>query len=80
MKTNANNLISFILNYEIEGNAHSDRPLLDACHEILMDDNRPHSQHAVALRKLDEAMGLDPTPTDRAAVLNYRKNVVGTEE
>ena len=39
---NIDPLIAEILDTEIIGNASSDRPLLDACHAVLMDESRSH--------------------------------------
>lgn len=77
---NIDPLIAEILDTEIIGNASSDRPLLDACHAVLMDESRSHSQHVLALRTIDRAMGVKSSKYDEAAVLDYRVNTVSEGE
>lgn len=60
-----------IMQAEIVGNAHHDRPLMDKIHEYVLDDTRPMDRRIKVLQKLDKVMGLDHGPITAADVEAY---------
>lgn len=49
---------------KIVGNAGGDAELLDLAHQIAVDETLPTAIRYEALRKMDEAMGLDNEPVE----------------
>jgi hypothetical protein len=44
---------------QIFGNAHSDMPIFNACHEFIMDEANEMEERIRAIRKIDDTMGLN---------------------
>lgn len=64
-------LLRELLDMPIIGNAHDDRPLFDLADRIVMRRTSPMSHKIAALRKIDQAMGVEPKPICEGDVEEY---------
>jgi hypothetical protein len=55
-------LVKKALAMRIVGNAHSDRPLMDMLHDIIMSDDLPDEDRIAAVKKLDQVVGAEEQP------------------
>lgn len=63
--------IEQILNADVMGNAYHDQSLMDSIHAYVMSDSTTRLNKKLALRKLDEVMGLDKPEDEDAALDEY---------
>ena len=56
---------------EIVGNAHSDRNLMDECHDIIMNESLSMTDRIAGCRRLDEIMGVDVETVNEEDVQSY---------
>jgi len=54
----------------VVGNAHSDRPVWDAAHEVVADESAPMADRVAAMAKMNELTGEDD-PCDESAIADY---------